>query len=169
MRCVKTQSHSEKIAPCEWVFKDASFDKTSTTFILYGLATFEACFLYRMTFFIHRSRWKPLICEETVETFLINSSGHEIQFRRSQLLSDLQVQIVGAARDLHFIQCSSRGPRNIKLHIGHDLAIGHDLSSVGSLTIENCIFQDKLFFTYVQTFFYVYSFHRLNFLPVCTS
>ena len=84
--------------------KDASFYQTSTTFILYGLATFEACFLYRMTFFIHRSRWEPLICEETVETFLINSSGHEIQFRRSQLLSDLQVQIVGAARDFYSVQ-----------------------------------------------------------------
>ena len=122
--------------------KGASFDKTSTTFIIYGLANFEACFLYKMTFFLHRSQWEPLVSEETVEIFLINSSGHEIQFRRSRLLSDLQVQIVGTARDLHFIQCSSRGPTNIKLRIGHDLAIGHDLSSVGSLTIENCIFQE---------------------------
>ena len=125
--------------------KDASFYQTSTTFILYGLTTFEACFLYRMTFFIHRSQWEPLVSEETLKTFLINSSGHEIQFRRSRLLSDLQVQIVGAARDLHFIQCSSKGATNIKLRIGHDLAIGHDLSSVGSLTIENCIFQEITF------------------------
>ena len=113
--------------------------KQCTTFILYGLATFEACFLYRMTFFIHRSQKEPLVSEETVKTFLINSSGHEIQFRRSQLLSDLQVLVVGAARDLHFIHCSSKGPT--KVRIGHDLAI-NDVVSVGSLTIENCIFQE---------------------------
>ena len=123
-----------------------------------------------MTFFIHQSQWEPLVSEETLKTFLINSSGHEIQFRRSRLLSDLQVQIVGAARDLHFIQCSSKGPTNIKLRIGHDFAIGHDLSSVGSLTIENCIFQEiYLFFACFRTFFYVYSFHRLILLPLCTS
>ena len=116
--------------------KCSVFKERSSTFILHGLANFEECVLYRMTFFIHRSREESLASEETVKSFLINSTGHEIQFRRSQLLSDFKVQVVGAARDLHFIQCTSSitGSTNTKVHIGHDL-VTRDVFSLGILTI----------------------------------